>query len=81
MSVSDVLIELDPATGVSYFVLDEADVATTVHVSNLVSVDLAIDGHPVGVEFLRAPHPAHDDWMTLFGRFPELKETLGHFAV
>lgn len=74
--VGDVLIERDAATGASYYVLDEVDVGQTVEVDELVSVDLAADGHPVGVEFAFSRVPTHDDWLPVLNAYPDLKESL-----
>lgn len=77
---SDVLIERDAATGASYYVLSDAHVGRTVHVDELISVDLTEDGHPVGVEFAFGQSPTHADWLAVFNHFPELKTPLASLA-
>lgn len=80
VKVSDVLIERDAVTGASYYVLGDAHVARTVHVSDLIAVDFAADENPVGVEFAFSHEPRHEDWMAVFDIFPDLKGPLGDLA-
>lgn len=64
--MTDVMIERDAVTGASYYVLEDTDVARTVEINELISVDLAADGRPVGIEFAFSRAPSHDDWMMVF---------------
>jgi uncharacterized protein YuzE len=72
------IIEQDVEAGAVYFALTDAPVARTVHVSDLIMVDVDENNHPVGVEFAMVPQQATWDQLgPLFNAYPELKETLG----
>lgn len=77
--VTDVLVETDGVTGATYYIVADGSVETSVTIDELTTVDMDGTGRPVGVEFAFA-HPAHDDWLRLFDRFPDLKESLAAFA-
>jgi len=68
------LIERDTDTGACYFGLSDAEVARTVHVDDLVMVDVDIHGDPVGVEFAAAPDD--EDFERVYERFPQLRDVL-----
>lgn len=72
----DVLVETDLSTGASYFVLSDEPVAATVHISDLVMVDVDADGAPVAVD-VAAPvaRVSWETWLRLYERFPTLKDT------
>jgi uncharacterized protein YuzE len=75
------LLEQDTETGATYFVLDvEADVARTVHLDDLVMVDVDHAGRPVGVELAmdctrESPATVGNAWTQLVNAFPALKDT------
>ena len=76
-SVEGVLVETDTETGATYFTLRDAPVVRTIHVRDLVMVDVGEDGAPVGVEFaLPYKSVTEDDLTALFDAFPTLKEVL-----
>lgn len=58
--------------GPRYVYLTDHEIARTVHVDELVLVDVDGDGVPVGVEFVAPPSAA--DCEAVFVRFPELRE-------
>lgn len=74
-----VLVESDPTTGASYFLLSDAPVARTVHISDLLMVDVDAAGDPVGVD-VASPNIQWDKWLRLYETFPELKDVLGPFV-
>ena len=55
-------------TGATYFTLREGNVAQTVHISDLIFVDVADDGAPVGVEFAVDPQQATAEELAALGR-------------
>lgn len=66
-------IERDEATGASYYRLSGAPVVRTVHVTELVMVDLDDQGRPVGVEVATNPERLDPrDVKELIRAFPEL---------
>lgn len=72
------IIEQDVDAGTAYFALSDAPVARTVHISDLVMVDVDDSGHPVGVEFATVPQKlTWDQFAPLFNAYPELKESVG----
>lgn len=73
------IVEHDHEAGAVYFSLDDrAAVDRTVHVSDLVMVDLDRQGRPVGVEFALPPTQLSWDVLEpLFAQFPSLKDTVG----
>ena len=71
------LVEADTESGGVYFdLLDGASVsvALTVHVADLVMVDLDDTGRPIGVEF--AAEPTEGEWAALESRYPDLRAML-----
>lgn len=67
----------DPATGATYLRLRDAPVARTVHVTDLILVDVDHAGVPVGVEYAVAPgRLSSDELASLLGSFPELRDKL-----
>jgi hypothetical protein len=67
--------ETDPQTGATYVELSEAPVARTLHVSDVVMVDVDETGTPVGIEFaVLPPDVDRADWYALADLVPEVKE-------
>lgn len=66
-----VLVEQDLETGAFYLALSDRQVAQTVHVDDLVMVDLDDMGQPVGVEF-GAP-PTETELALLQSTYPDFK--------
>jgi uncharacterized protein YuzE len=67
--------EADMKTGAIYVLLSEASVARTLHVSDVIMVDVDEDDTPVGIEFA-VPVASVDqhDWHALAEVVPEVKE-------
>ena len=74
------LIERDTETGASYLVLDEdAEIDRTIHLSDLVMVDVDSSGVPVGVEFATGTldgEPAREGWRAVVEAFPALQSLI-----
>lgn len=66
--------ETDIKTGATYILLSETSVKRTLHVSDVVMVDLNDDDAPVGIE-LAVPAATLDrrDWHALAHAVPEVK--------
>lgn len=77
------LIEQDTETGACYFTFTDHDVERTVHVDDLVMIDLDSVDEPVGIEF--AAPPTETDWKKLhdcgYPQIEQLVSTLLHRAV
>ena len=66
--------EQDPTTGACYFILSDEVVAGTVHVSDLIAVDVDAQRRPVGVEFAFDPGEATaQEWTALWAAYPALR--------
>lgn len=74
------LVQYDTEAGATYVELvDEAAVARTVEVSDLVMVDVDAQGQPVGVEFVVPPRLITDEMLfAVADRFSDLKEMAIH---
>jgi len=56
-----------------YVTVSDEPVASSVEISDLVTVDLDAAGNPVGVEFvMRAENLSEDHWRAVYERFPQL---------
>ena len=68
------VLEQDLVSGATYVRLMDAEVARTVSVDDLISVDVDARGDVVGIEFA---FPIKDataqNWQAVFTRFPDLK--------
>lgn len=68
------LVEYDPEVGATYLTLTDGVCASTVHVDDLVMVDVDRDGQPIGVEFAISPRKVTSDMLRLVAkRFPTLE--------
>lgn len=71
------LMERDEGTGATYYTVGDGVRARTVHVSDLIMVDVDDDGAPVGVEFAVAlGHLPRAEIKRLLGSFPTLQGVL-----
>jgi uncharacterized protein YuzE len=67
----------DPISGATYRSLTSAVVDRTVHVTDLIMVDVDEHGTPVGVEYAVAPSDLTlDDVASLLKAFPSLRDAL-----
>jgi hypothetical protein len=67
--------ETDMNTGATYVLLVETPVARTLHVSDVVMVDVNEYDKPVGIEFaVPAASVDQHDWQALADVVPEVKE-------
>ncbi len=72
-----VFLEHDAHSGASYLRILDAPVARSIHVTDLVMVDVEDSGQPVGVEFTMGTHAATpEDMRELFRAFPALEKVL-----
>jgi uncharacterized protein YuzE len=77
--VVKMLVQYDTEAGATYVELSGAAVAGTVHISDLVMVDVDEAGAPRGIEFAVAPSQITDSMLhALADRFPDLKELALH---
>ena len=73
-------VDFDDEVGAWFLTLAEASVASTVHVSDEVAVDLDANGEVIGVEFLLPPAELGPEVVAvLFARFPVVRTVLAHF--
>lgn len=73
------LVQFDTEVGATYLQVSEAEVARTVHLRDLVMVDVDTQDKPVGVEFAVAPEKVTDLMVEAVAkRFPELEWELVH---
>jgi uncharacterized protein YuzE len=79
-TLEEMLVEQDTDTGATYFVISrDVEVARTVAVGDLTSVDLSSSGEPVGVEFafpIADVHALADAWRPVLEAFPVLKDAV-----
>jgi uncharacterized protein YuzE len=74
-----VLLERDLTTGTTYYVLDEdAPIARTVHVDDLIMVDVDDQGRPLGIEIVGPLLNVEQAWSRLIGTFPALVREFPH---
>jgi uncharacterized protein YuzE len=73
------MVQYDTEAGATYVQLTEGDVARTVNVGDLVSVDVDAHGQPVGLDFAVLPSKITDSMLyAVADRFPALKELAAH---
>ena len=69
-----VLVSHDTAARATYVKVSSEPVSRTVHVSDLVAVDIDVKEQPVGVEFIMRPALITDDVIDrVVARFPGLE--------
>lgn len=68
-------VSYDPKARATYVEIeDDARVTRTVHISDLVMVDVDVDAQPVGVEFVVGPNEITQGMVdSVIDRFPQLK--------
>lgn len=73
------MVHYDPEAGATYVELTGADVARTVNVGDLVSVDVDANGEPVGIDFAVLPSKITDSMLfAIADHFPSLKTLAVH---
>ena len=76
------MFEQDDHSGASYLRISQAPVVRTVHVGDMILVDVDESGEPVGIEFaMGASHLTPDEAAALIQAFPQaegpVRRTLG----